>query len=233
MTMDTGIILARERAYLDLCQAYDRLLEPEAPIVSDHVRGELAAYARILDLDVGESDAPEIWRRVRPLIAREFGASAEQLASTAPSDLVPKIYLPSDRAGGDDFAQGHEPLSLLVVEDDPELGPAMVEVLTEAGHRVVAHAVGVEVALNQAALHAIDLAIIDVELAEGASGAELARILYERWGTPALFISGSHNEHLVTQELALGFLGKPFKAAELLAAITLAAPLLRRRSPPN
>ncbi|KQW71956.1 hypothetical protein ASE17_03510 [Phenylobacterium sp. Root77] len=228
MTMDTGIAVVREQAYLDLCRAYDGLLEPEAPMASERVRGELAAYARILDLDVGEADAPEIWRRVRPLIAREFGAEAERLASTAPIGLAPKVYLPSTGRRHDEFKRRQEPLSLLVVEDDPDLGPAMVEALTEAGHRVVAHAIGAEVAISQAALHAIDLAIIDVELAEQSSGAELARVLFERWGTPALFISGSHNEHLVTQELAVGFLGKPFKAAELLAAITLATPLLGR-----
>ena len=86
-----------------------------------------------------------------------------------------------------------------------------------------------EVALAQAALHKVDLAIVDVELAEAASGAELAKALYERWGVPALFISGSHNEHLVAQDMAVGFLGKPFKAVELLSAITLATPLLDRR----
>ncbi len=224
----TNMSQVRASAYLDLCRAYDGLLEPDAPEASERVRGELAGYARILDLDVGEVDAPEIWRRVRPLIAREFGADGEQMASTAP-DWTPKVYLPATAGQLEGFSAAPLSLSLLVVEDDPDLGPAMVEALTHAGHRVVAHAVGAEVALAQAALHGADLAIVDVELADAGSGAELAKALHERWGVPALFISGSHNEHLVAQDMAVGFLGKPFKASELLAAITLATPLLERR----
>ena len=224
----TNMSLVRASAYRDLCRAYDGLLLPDAPEASERVQRELAGYARLLDLDISEADAAEIWRRVRPLIAREFGSVGEEMASTAP-DWTPKIYLPAAAGAAERFSVGAPSLSLLVVEDDPDLGPAIVEALTHAGHRVVAHAVSAEVALAQAALHKVDLAIVDVELAEAASGAELAKALYERWGVPALFMSGSHNEHLVAQDMAVGFLGKPFKAVELLAAITLATPLLDRR----
>jgi len=219
----------RERAYLELCRAYDGLLEADAPAASERVQRELAAYARVLDLDVGDAEAPEIWRRVRPLIAAQFGEDAGRLASTAP-DLEPKIYVPATAGRPGLFSSGQDALSLLVVEDDPELGSAMVEALGEAGHRVVGHAASADLALNLAALHQVDLAIVDVELADGSSGVELAEHLHGRWGTPALFISGGQNEHLVCHDLPIGFLGKPFRAVELLAAVTLAAPLLTRAS---
>jgi CheY-like chemotaxis protein len=217
----------RQGAFSDLCLKYDFLLMRDALSPSERMRAELSAYARILDLEVGGTDAAEIWRRVRPLIAREFADDGAQLASPAAEGLIPKVYLPCSRGMGLRRVHGHEPLTLLVVEDDPDLGPAMVEALVEAGHRVVAHSVGADVAAAQAALHDVELAIVDVELEAGFNGVHLARVLHERWGIPALFVSGSQNEHLITLSHAVGFLGKPFKLAELLAAVTLASRLLR------
>ena len=223
--MDQGMTDVRERAYVDLCRTYDKLLEPEAPPQPERVRAELATFARVFDIEVGDADAAEIWRQLRPQISLQLGEGGERKAS---GGAAPKIFLPSMRDAGVALGGGQEPLSLLVVEDDPDLGPAMVEALMEAGHRVVAHAAAADVAANQAAIHEIDLAIVDVELAERSSGADLARLLHERWGIPALFISGGPNEHLLDQGHAVGFLGKPFKIAELLAAVTLATPMLRK-----
>jgi len=81
------------------------------------------------------------------------------------------------------------------------------------------------------AQHPIAFAIVDVELAGDASGVDFARQLYARWGLRALFMSGAANEGIVSLEMALGFLGKPFSATELLAAVTLAGGLLERERP--
>jgi CheY-like chemotaxis protein len=169
---------------------------------------------------------------VRARLAQEVGPSADDFASTAPKGFHPKVYLPAAReldGSASALSQASASLSLLVVEDDPELSAAIMETLAAAGHRVVAQASTAQSAISQAAWHRLDLAIVDVSLAEGSSGLDVATALRDRWGVPVLFLSGGRNEHLVSFESAVGFLGKPFNGSELLAAITLAAPLLDRR----
>jgi CheY-like chemotaxis protein len=218
---------------MDLCRAYDGLFEPGSAPLSAAARTDLAAFAKVLDLDPGLEDASaaEIWRQVRPRLAQEFGSTSQDHGSTAPLGFQPKVFLPAARGRSGAAAaldKGAAGLNLLLVEDDAELATAIMEALGEGGHRVVAHAATAEGAIGQAALHLLDLAIVDVSLADGGSGVEVAKALRDRWAVPTLFLSGGRNEHLVQFDSAVGFLGKPFTGSELLAALTLAAPLLDR-----
>lgn len=120
------------------------------------------------------------------------------------------------------------PLALLLVEDDPDLSASMLSVLSDAGHLVVGAVASAAEAATLAALHAIDFAIVDVQLDGADDGVGLAKILHSRWGVRTLFISGGPNDHFVNLDLALGFVGKPFSSAELLAAVTLASRLAAR-----
>lgn len=222
--------LVQQDAFRDLCAVYDSFLEPRADPMPEDVRLELMTYARVLDLPLDEAmDGGDVWRQVRPLLAMP----AEPEDPVARAEGVPptgKVFLPgSDRRGSrDGLVDTLAPLSLLVVEDDPDLSAAIIEALTDAGHMVAAAAATAEDAAALAALHAIDFAIVDVQLAGDADGVALARRLHERWGYKVLFVSGGSNEHLVDLPMALGFVGKPFSAAELLASVTLSAALLRR-----
>lgn len=217
----------RRSAFLDLCADYDPLLKPGAE-GNDAALAVLTDFARIFDLAVDpDATAGGLWRQVRPLLVAQMGDLVG--TSEGAGAAVGRVFLPATAAlDSGPFLDGAAALSLLVVEDDPELAAAVVETLTDAGHQVVAMAATAEQAATLAALHAIDFAIVDVELEGPATGVELACQLHERWGVSALFVSGGPNEHLVDHHAALGFVGKPFNSAELLAAVTMAAALLRR-----
>lgn len=220
----------RQDAFRDLCAVYDVFVDPRAEPMPERLRLELIAYAQVLDVPVDHaSGGADLWRQVRPLLAHETGPRADRARNETP-EPTGKVFLPG--AGRREAAEGLSspiaPLSLLVVEDDPDLSAAIIETLIEAGHLVVAAASTAENAAALAAHHAIDFAIVDVELPGPADGVALVRDLHERWGLKALFMSGGPNEHLVDLPVALGFVGKPFSAAELLGAVTLSAALLQR-----
>ena len=122
-------------------------------------------------------------------------------------------------------------ISVLIVDDHALFRAGLRSRLElEQDITSVGEAATAEEAAVLAAHHAIDFAIVDVELAGDADGADLAHRLHERWGLKVLFVSGGSNAHLVSLPMALGFVGKPFSVAELLAAVTLSAALLERRS---
>jgi CheY-like chemotaxis protein len=220
----------RQDAFRDLCAVYDRFLDPRAEPMPENARLDVITYAQVLDVPVDHaSDGGEVWRQVRPVLAMQMGPHADLLHDEG-GEPTGKVFLPGSgrRAGLEGLAEPLAPLSLLVVEDDLDLSAAIVEALTEAGHLVAAATPTAEEAAALAAHHAIDFAIVDVELAGEADGVALAQRLHDRWGHKVLFVSGGPNAHLVGLPMALGFLGKPFSAAELLAAVTLSAALLRR-----
>lgn len=128
----------------------------------------------------------------------------------------------------DTAVAANPPLSLLVAQADPDLSAAMVQVLTDAGHAVVAVAGTPQSATGQAALHAIDLAIIDADLGGQGDGVELADGLHDRWGIPALYLADAERRVEVGLNTALARLAKPFSAEQLVAAVSLAGALLGR-----
>ena len=218
----------QSEAFRDLCDRFDGLLSDEPP--RPGWDRDLAAFARLFDLEVAGLTPAQIWRRVRTLIVRELDG-VHPLPGELP--LTPavraKIFLPA--ASRAEAAGGRDSRVLLVVEDDPELAAALVELLCEAGHHVIGPAASAEAASVLAAQHPIDLGIVDVQLDGVVDGVSLANQLRTRWGVPVLFLSGcADNEALIASEAAIGFLGKPFKAHELLAAVTLGTGMLGRRA---
>jgi CheY-like chemotaxis protein len=221
---------AQSDAFRELCTVYDHFLSPQADPMSEDERLELLTYARVLDVPVDDAtDGGDLWRRIRPLLAGQATPQAHIVWAEG-SRPTGKVFIPSvqRRECGGGLVDAVAPLSLLVVEDDPDLSAAIIEALDDAGHMVAAAAATAEAAAALAALHAIDFAIVDVELAGDADGVVLAQQLHERWGHKVLFVSGGPNEHLVDLPMALGFVGKPFSAAELLAAVTLSASQIAR-----
>lgn len=217
----------RAAAFRDLCDAYDPLLRPGTAVEAE-ARETLEAFARLFDLRVEPAmTEADLWRQVRPLLAGQLGADGP--AIEAPPAAA-KVFLPRAQEPGRGLAAAAAPLALLVAEDDPDLSAEIVETLSDAGHLVVAAATTARDAATLAAHHAIDFAVVDVELEGGGDGVALAQQLHDRWGLKSLFISGGPNARLVELDVALGFLGKPFSGAELLAAVTLASGLVRRRA---
>ena len=199
-TLDEGAELARLRAL------YDGLLAQPPVGVSAEALAELAAMARIFDLD-GDGPPAAVWRDLRAVLARQ---SAPQTADTeAPPPVCRR-------------------LTLMVVEDDPDMAADLTEMLTDAGHGVVGPFPDAAAALTAAGLYAIDLALLDINLAgdpqgqgEGG-GIALARALKQSWGVPVVFLSGDVAAAARHARLATALVLKPYTGRDVLNGIARA-----------
>lgn len=116
------------------------------------------------------------------------------------------------------------PLRVMIVEDEMLLALDLEDMLLDAGYHVVGQASCMRQAIALAELNqgAVDVAIMDVNLARGTNGVETAAALRQRWDIPSLFVSGNLDER--TREAALplnplGFVGKPYSEREVLTSL--------------
>lgn len=180
-----------------LCRLYDdRLAQAGGDLSPEHDR-ELKAMAAIYDLDTDRSPA-EVWRDLRAVVTRQSPRPAETAA----------------------IAVAPEPLTVMVVEDDAEAAADLTELLTEAGHRVVGPFHSAAAAEAAAALHAIDAALLDINLSDGTTGTDLARQLVRRWDVRVIFISGDVAASARHADLAEALVTKPYTGAQILAALS-------------
>lgn len=117
-------------------------------------------------------------------------------------------------------------LEVLVVEDQVLIAIHLQDLVEEAGHRATAIAHDAAGALAEAARRRPAFAIMDIRLANGSSGVDVARQLYQEHGVRCLFISANIDDEVRAQVSGLqplGFIGKPFLAAEVIAAVQAAA----------
>ena len=186
-----------------LCVLYDRLIEEsEAAGLSEAAAAELRAMARIYDLDTDRSDA-DVWRGLRPILVSQTS--------------VRPVAAGEARPGGE-----FEALTLLLVEDDPETAADLTAALSEAGHSVVGPFHHAEAAEAAVALHAVDLALLDINLSGETDGVALARTLKGRWGLPVLFLSGDVTAAARNADLAAALVLKPYTSRQVLEAIARA-----------
>lgn len=176
-----------------LCALYDGLLQAGGA-VSPEAERELRALAKIFDLDA-ERPAAELWPYVRTVLIRQ--TPPETAAASAPV----------------------EPRTVLLVEDDADAAADLIEALDAAGHRVVGPFHSAEAAEATTALHAIDLALLDINLSGEATGVDLARKLKSRWGMPVIFLSGDVTAAAQNAELAAAMVIKPYSGRDVLDAI--------------
>lgn len=188
-TIGDGVELDRLRA------RYDGLLaDPPVPL-EEEALAELAGMARIFDLD-GSRPPEEVWRDLRAVLSRHGGTAETRKAFPA-----------------------HRPLTLMVVEDDPHMACDLTEMLTDAGHGVVGPFSDAAAAGTAAGLHAIDLALLDINLAGDGDGVDLARTLTQTWGLPVIFLTGNVEAAARHARLATALVLKPYGGRDVLDAI--------------
>lgn len=180
-----------------LCRLYDGRMADTGGDLSPEDLRELKAMAAIYDLDTDRSPA-EVWRDVRAVVTRQTTRPAE--------DAVLPVSA--------------EPLTVMVVEDDAEAAADLTELLTEAGHRVVGPFHNAAAAEAAAALHPVDIALLDINLSDGATGADLARALTGRWDVRVVFISGDVSAAARHADRAEALVLKPYTGAQILQAVS-------------
>jgi two-component system, response regulator PdtaR len=137
--------------------------------------------------------------------------------------LFPRFqFVPADAGRGKAGALP-QARRILVVEDEGLVALEIETFLMGAGHDVVGVAAGRAVALALARAERPDLALVDVRLANGDSGLDLAADL-SALGVPVLLVTGNCPQDL-GRSVALGCLHKPFDEHQLLAAVAAAARL--------
>ncbi len=123
---------------------------------------------------------------------------------------------------------------MLIVEDEPLVAFDNEHALTQAGFQVVATVDRADAARRYLDPGQIDAALLDVTLADGASGIELARYASER-GIPVLFVTGTCPGE--AQPWAYGCLGKPYHPQDLVRSIDMIDAVVRgeavQGSPPG
>lgn len=119
-------------------------------------------------------------------------------------------------------------LRVMIVEDEMLLALDLEDMLLDAGYMVVGQASDMPqaLAIAESMDGGIDVAIMDINLAQGSNGVETAAALRQRWNIPSLFVSGNLDERtrqMAMQWQPIGFVGKPYSEREVLTVIRTAA----------
>lgn len=112
---------------------------------------------------------------------------------------------------------------VLVVEDDPIVAMDIQRVLQQAGHDTVGTAGSAERALSLAERHRPDVVFVDLQLAGGTDGVEVAVLLAERYDCGIIVATGSSGavvDNTRVHDLAEAVLQKPFSEQQILEAMT-------------
>jgi response regulator of citrate/malate metabolism len=115
-----------------------------------------------------------------------------------------------------------------VVEDDSQLAVTLKYLVEDnPRYRVVAMADDAETAIAAAEQHDPDLVLLDLHLAHGSTGFQVAVRLNDL-GVACLFVSGKA-PRFPMPDLAIGCLMKPFTAEDVHRSLGMAEDLLRGR----
>ena len=192
----TDHTIAADKANLDaILSRYDGLMAAPDTITPEDAT-DLSALAGIFDLNTGRPPA-ELWPEVRAV-----------LTAQAPRVVESPVFDADATA-----------LTLLVVEDDPEIAQDLTALLVEAGHDVVGSFQSAEAAEVAAGLHTIDVALLDINLSGATDGGTLARSLKSRWGLKVVFLSGDVTAAASHADIAEAMVIKPYRGVDVLAAL--------------
>jgi DNA-binding response OmpR family regulator len=107
---------------------------------------------------------------------------------------------------------------LLIVEDQLLLAMGLKDELEDSGYRVLELAIHNQEALSSARAVKPDLALVNIQLADGDDGVALATDL-KALGVPVLFISGQPERARLAKAVGIASIAKPYSPAELVAAV--------------
>ena len=113
-------------------------------------------------------------------------------------------------------------LRVLVAEDEALVSMLIEDMLADVGAVVVGPAATLEEALRLAESEAIDLALLDVNLA-GKAIFPVADVLRRR-GVPFIFASGYGEAGIIEEHRGPPVLQKPFRETDLIRALRAAVP---------
>lgn len=144
------------------------------------------------------------------------------------ADAAAVLELPADGAAerlnrARDRMRDSLTATILIVEDDAIIAFDLAETVRGMGHTVCGNATTMDEALHLAANHTPTLALMDIRLADGDNGIEVATALRRQRFLPVIFVTAFPNE---LSRLGVEHLGpvipKPFTREQIEQAITRA-----------
>lgn len=115
--------------------------------------------------------------------------------------------------------------SVLIVEDEAVTALDLRELLEDAGHSVVAIAATASDALASLDSCRPDIALVDIQLADGSDGISVAEALNRQVGCPVIFLTAHGDSAIVARAELLApaaYLLKPFNEREVTIAVRMA-----------
>jgi DNA-binding response OmpR family regulator len=118
---------------------------------------------------------------------------------------------------------------VLIIEDQFLIAMAIEDAVAALGYEVV----GIAASRNQALdyLEEVDVALVDINLLDGASGIQIAREL-SRHGTTIVFMTANPEAVATGIEGALGVISKPVDDGDLARVLKFVAMRREGRNPP-
>lgn len=110
-------------------------------------------------------------------------------------------------------------VKVLIVDDDFMVADCLEETLIDAGYEVCGIAGTVEEAIALGEAHHPDLGVIDLRLAGGRFGTEVAAALRGRHKFGVLYATGNPEHAALRGAEGEGYIGKPYTSKAILAAL--------------
>jgi CheY-like chemotaxis protein len=125
-------------------------------------------------------------------------------------------------------------LKVLIAEDDLMIADKAEEILIEHGYEVCGIARTVAEAVTLAQQHKPDLAVLDLRLADGGLGTEIAARLLPLGRLGVLYATGNISQVLLTTADGDACLSKPYRSVDLLRSLEIVAEIVAtgEASPP-
>jgi CheY-like chemotaxis protein len=117
-------------------------------------------------------------------------------------------------------------LKVLIAEDDLMIADLAEEILVDKGYEVCGIARTVAEALALAQHHKPDLAVLDLRLADGDLGTEIAAQLLPLGRLGVLYATGNISQVLLTTSDGDASLSKPYSSADLLRSLEIVAEIV-------
>ncbi|WMS43080.1 response regulator [Acuticoccus sp. MNP-M23] len=122
-------------------------------------------------------------------------------------------------------------MRVLVVEDNALVAMMVVEELEDAGFDVLGPANTAADAMKLVSGKGCECALVDIDLADGRTGPDIAASLVKDHGATAIFMSGQRDLALDYTDYAIGLLRKPVDPAALVETLKAVAMLRADEAP--
>jgi CheY-like chemotaxis protein len=117
-------------------------------------------------------------------------------------------------------------LKVLIAEDDLMIADLAEEILVGGGYEVCGIARTVAEAVALAQRHKPDLAVLDLRLADGGLGTDIAAQLLPLGRLGVLYATGSISQVVLTTADGNACLSKPYSSADLLRGLEIVAEIV-------